>query len=249
MSLSKIIKTHRVHLEAVAASQSGSDLGAPESDGALAVETGEDAGFQLTVPCEEETTSPEQQIENARLEAEALIQEAQLESERVFNAAQEDGFAAGWQEGIAQGQAEAQSQIELIRRLADELRRAKARLAAECEQEVVGLALAIAQKIVRSQAAVDRELVSRVVEAATQSMAAQDIVRIAVNSADLETISRYWSEDHDPSYREHGLELIADERVEVGGCLITTKRGTIDARLDVQISEIERAFDAAAESR
>ncbi|MCL5256738.1 MAG: FliH/SctL family protein [Chloroflexi bacterium] len=247
MSSSRIIKTHRVQLQMVTADTSGGEPQAPES-GNLEPIGPVDSDFQLDGSAGQETLDWAHQVENAKLEAEAIIREAELESERVFQAAQEEGYAAGWREGVAQGQAEAQSQIELMRRLADELRRAKAQLAAECEQEVVNLALAIAQKIVRVQASVDRELVTRVVEAATQGIATQDIVRIAVNPTDLETISGYWSEEHDPGYREHGLEFTADERVEVGGCVVTTKRGTIDAKLEVQISEIERAFNAAAES-
>ncbi len=44
----------------------------------------------------------------------------------------------------------------------------------------------------------------------------------------------------------HAVELLADERVELGGCLIETGGGTLDGRLETQLKRLRDTLLGAA---
>ena len=67
----------------------------------------------------------------------------------------------------------------------------------------------------------------------------KDSVIVKVNPDDLELINSI-SDDSSLSLKDFKrLEFKEDGHVERGGCIVETNSGTIDARLSVQLEEIE----------
>jgi flagellar assembly protein FliH len=233
--LSSIIKTGRVHIE--------STLIDSVEDFGFSV-----AGEEFLIPGVCSGPTVDELLEQAEEESRCIVDKAHLEAVRIKEIANERGFEEGREVGLADGLAEAREQVEILTQMVDELQSIRQQIIANSEQAVVVLALAVAEKILRCQVGIDKEVVTRVVEAATKNLLAQDIVRISVSPEDLEKVSNYWSEEHDPNFRDHGLEINGDKRIQRGGCVVTTRRGTIDAQMDVQLSEIERSFSAAVDA-
>jgi flagellar biosynthesis/type III secretory pathway protein FliH len=42
-------------------------------------------------------------------------------------------------------------------------------------------------------------------------------------------------------------DLVADKQIERGGCLIESGGGTVDARLEKRLTQVERAFETLGE--
>jgi flagellar assembly protein FliH len=201
----------------------------------------------LPAPDEAETSAqnaqaPAHACETARQEAEALLNQAKEEAAQIRRLAYNEGYNAGLAQGKAEAEAQARIHLQAIRATLADLQALKTKILADAEPQLVNLALAIAESVLHHTVEINPRVVTYILKAAIQKVHARDILRIAVNPRDHETILRYWSEFHDPEFRQHGLEIVADDEVSPGGVVVHTSFGRIDGRIEVQLEEIEEAF-------
>ena len=107
------------------------------------------------------------------------------------------------------------------------------------EQEVVRLALAVAARILRREAQMDPLLLTGAVRVALGQLAATSEMRLRVpaREADLwkETMALMPKLAVKP-------QVVADESMLLGECVIESKVGTVDLGIRSQLNEIERGF-------
>lgn len=117
---------------------------------------------------------------------------------------------------------------------------------AQVEQEVVKLALAIAARVLHREALMDPLLLSGAVRVALGQLADTTAVRLKVPAAEQEL----WSEMLRlmPNLPLHP-EVIADDMLNAGDCLLETRLGTVDFGVRSQLAEIERGFFDLLEQR
>jgi flagellar biosynthesis/type III secretory pathway protein FliH len=173
---------------------------------------------------------------DAELEASAQVQ-AQIEA--AFN------------KGLEQGRVEAASaRQEKIERAADALKTAVDALThirqqdlARMQTETVRLAMAVARKIIGSQAE-QGGVVERVVKAAMDKVSDPRQLTVKLNPDDMDTIDdckrQLFPADDDSAV----MRLEADPAIERGGCIIETILGDVDARIGQQIRIIEELLSA-----
>ena len=152
------------------------------------------------------------------------------------------------EDGLADGLAEAGERIgsalaclaaaeAAIRELEDEFLRA-------AERSAVELAIAIAEKIVGGTVEARPEKVLDVVGGALLRTAARHRLVIEVNPDDLELVS----ENAEGLAAKLGgvqrLDVVAERRIERGGCIVRTEEGEIDAQIEEQLA---RAGEIAAD--
>lgn len=182
---------------------------------------------------------------SAEERAALIIQRAREEAESL----REEARRAGLEEGRGQGALDARSEVqeaarpilELMRRAADEVAASRAGAIAGARDGLLKLAVQIAEKIIRAEARIDRHMAARAVADALGVLAGHLRLLVHLNPVDLDVA--YGLE---PEFRRHLgpsvlLELIGDEAVEPGGCLVETSAGTVDARLTTQLDEVAAA--------
>ncbi|HRO60400.1 MAG TPA: FliH/SctL family protein, partial [Burkholderiaceae bacterium] len=158
-------------------------------------------------------------------------------------AGHETGFAQGYERGIAQAaeqaaakQREAQiragaSLATRIDSLSDALAARFAELEAETADELVALALELAQQALRSSLAIRPEAIVDVVrEALAALLDERSRVRVHLNPADAELVRAALAEQTD----EPGREIVCDPAITPGGCRIETPRAEIDAQVQTR---------------
>jgi flagellar assembly protein FliH len=175
--------------------------------------------------------------------------EARAAAEEARRKAEEEGRARGFDEGKAQGfvagdAAGRQAHEGKIREwdglLASALRERRQALGdlEEVLVDLVGVALA---KCLRKEAV---ERPAMVVEMAAHALErAQDRVRLRIhlNPEDVERV--HVEKDRlQLSVGTGALELVADGRVEKGGCLVETEAGSVDARLGTLVTQTQDAL-------
>jgi flagellar assembly protein FliH len=163
-------------------------------------------------------------------------------SAHLEKAAYENGFRQGEKAGkeITEKKVEA-----VMRRYADtilEIAKVKPTLYVQAEREVVKLALEVAKKVVHREVQVDREIIQTLVRVALSHVAAKSAVTIHLNPADYSFMLEHRASMARPAENEREIVLLADKSIERGGCLIETECGDIDARIEEEFSEVERAF-------
>lgn len=192
------------------------------------------------------TASPEDQaksiVEQARKEAETIILAAREEAEGIKASAYQEGYETGYKEteevraALADRLAQAE---EDVNKQLDEFW-------ASLEPEVLKLGVEIARRIVQHEISEDQEFVLDTVKTGLHQLRDRQDLRLHVNPADYEFVRERREEIMSSCDGMRGLEIVDDRRVDQGGCLIESDNGHLDARIETQLNEVERALLVAA---
>lgn len=165
----------------------------------------------------------------ARAEARVALLKAEAEQEKdiLFAMSVEQGRAEGlnqWNDAL----------VEVWRRRDDFL--------SQHEPELVKLAVAIAKKIVGHLVQNDSEVVIQTVREALKAARSAHRVTVKVNPADEGMVQERVS-----SFRAVNIEIgefviVGHSSVGVGGCIVESELGIIDARITTQLDSIEKAL-------
>lgn len=147
----------------------------------------------------------------------------------------------------ARVEARGEWEAELAERVADE----RARVSRACEQfgkertryfagveaEVVKLALAVAERVLHREARLDPLLLTATVRVALEKVAADSSTVLRVPVAELEMWRGVFAKD-----AESAVQLVGDEHLGAGECVLDTNVGKVELGVSAQLSEIERGF-------
>ncbi len=194
-------------------------------------------------PNEEEAEHPASAVEAAEARAREILAEAEERAAAITR----DAMARGYADGRAEGLRAAEDQCrEHLERLAELARRAsvdRESMVRSAEQELATLALEIASKVIRREVASDPTIVLSMVESAIEKVGTTDSVRILVNPEDADLVREKWLELRGAVAFESNWEVVGDGHVDRGGCIIETKSGMVDSRIEAQLAEIVTAFE------
>jgi len=157
----------------------------------------------------------------------------------------DDGYRDGYDKGAAEAKAEQARQTERqAQEFAQLLASAQQALAGQiegAEDAIVEIAFAAVCKLL-GEGALSEAAARGLVREAMRGVLAKEGLVVRVSSADHALLA--------PS-PEPRVEVVADERVAFGGCIIETAGGTLDARLEIQLRQLldtlTRARHAQAE--
>ncbi len=162
------------------------------------------------------------QAEQISTRVEMARNEAKVEARRDWESELEDRIVA---------------ERALILKIDEEFRRERTKYFAGVESEVVKLALAIAARVLHREAKLDPLLLSGVVRVALEKVAEDSTTVLHVPASELEMWQRVFVID-----AESSLQLVSDERLGPGECVLNTNVGKVELGVSAQLEEIERGF-------
>lgn len=196
-------------------------------------------------------------IDNAYKESERIINEAlsrSLDISREIEKESEEkgykaGFDKGYQEGKEKGYEDAYKKIlsegryalEIFRKISDELAYAKERFSDDFPKIVLHLTLVAIKTILMTNSIKDEELIVRVLKDAMEKVREFKIVKIRVNSQDIETIKKFFQIPPE-------IEIIPDPSVERGDVKIEMREGYFDSSIKWREKIIEETLRSELES-
>ena len=168
-------------------------------------------------------------------------------SEDQIRAREEAARQAGWEKGRQEGElqvwGEYQKKVEAERATVtaavSDFAKERESYFSRVEGEVVGLALAIARKILHREAQVDPLLLAGVVRVALEKVAIGTRVRLRVPPDQVQAWQEFFAQ-HPGSPTVP--ELMGDDALGPGHCLLETELGSTDLTLETQLKEIEQGF-------
>jgi len=172
----------------------------------------------------------------AYVDSQKLIDAAHREAERIVAEAQQE-FERQRQKGYEQGIHEGQQQIAL--RILETVDQSVEYLS-QLEQQVVDLVFKSLQKVVGDMG--ERDLVVKVVRHALAVVRTQPQVTVRVAQNEVEMVQSRLSEILSDYPGISFLEVVGDSRLALGGCLLETEMGVVDASIDVQLETIRKAL-------
>ena len=152
-------------------------------------------------------------------------------------AGQRQGFEEGRQEGTQAGLAEIQGILQAADVFAA-AERAKVEALAAAREEIVELALAIAEKLVHKEITGDGDYLPRLVSDALARLGESKpvTVRISAQHPGLPESMAALEELAD------GIQVQIDEGLAPGDCVVESESGLLDGRLSVRLRNIRQAL-------
>lgn len=165
---------------------------------------------------------------------------------RRFLSDAEQKMRATYQQGVQEGQASAQhemsAQLEAMNlrmaRSIEELSGLRQRYRHEAEEDVVGLALAIARRILHRELTVAPDALLGLVKAALDKIEAREVHRVRIRPEDAAMVKQFLEKMGLPQR----VEVISDPGLERGAVILDSSRGALDASVETQLAEIERGL-------
>lgn len=162
------------------------------------------------------------------------IQQLEQRVQEARNEAYSSGVAAGSQQAADQ----LKPVLATFGSLIQELSHVKRQFRHEAEASTVGLALAIARRVLYREIAADPEAILGLVKAAFDKCNARETHTLSVSSADFAVVQEFAPSLGFPP----GMQIKSDPKLPRGSVIFETSRGDLDASIDTQLLEIERGF-------
>ena len=193
-------------------------------------------------------------VETIRLQAAKMLTDAHQEAAKIRQQAVIDGRAEGQRAGMTESQQliekrsteiaaqktaeQLRTSLPALQASVDALKVERDRWLATWETGAIRLSVAIAEKILHSEISHQPDRVGKLVAEALQLVAGNPHVKIRMHPADMQVLRDV---NHEVVQRLAALgeaAVTADEHMSRGGCLIETKHGIVDARLETQLARI-----------
>ncbi len=185
-------------------------------------------------------------VQEAQEKAKSILQEAHREGQAIKEQAFQDGYKEGLQNGKKEGLSEIEKQfasfLEELKGLIEQTLTERKRIIKELEPQVVDLSLKIAEKILRREASSYEDMIFEQVEMALNKLNDRTKITLRANRMDVGRLNSYRDRIMALQDDIKELEIVEDLRVEEGGCIIESASGTVDGRINTQLSEIGRSF-------
>ncbi len=164
-------------------------------------------------------------INEAKAKAEAIIAGAQ----KAFDEERKKGFAKGEEEGKA----------KLAEHMMESISKSIHNLEA-FEEQVIDIVMKALTRILGEMD--DKEKITRVVKQSLALVRNQKRVALKVNPSDARILEAEVDEVLKSFPGIGYIDVIADNRIPVGSCMLETDIGVVDARLDVQVEAIRKSL-------
>lgn len=177
-------------------------------------------------------------LREAREEAARIIAQAEKDKEMIEQAAKEKGLQFAQGKIDAEVAAQVNQMREELYRTIEQIAGLNAEITAGAEVQLVELSLEIAKKIVGREVSIDREIALTLVKVSLKRLNNRATAQVHLSPDDFAFV-----QTHREKLDFHGsLEIIEDRSISVGGCLIRTETGDIDARIESQFDEISHGL-------
>ena len=189
-----------------------------------------------------EPSTPPAREEPARIVAQAVAEADRLRAE---------AHATGYAEGRAAGHEEGAAEVARLARALGEavagIEALRGEVVEAIERDALDLGLHLAAKVVSGVAELRGELISEAVRGALARVSERRRIAVLVNPADVDLVKGAIAEQTAASGVEH-CEVRSDERVAMGGAIVATEEGEVDASVWTQLERAREVVEASLAS-
>jgi type III secretion system HrpE/YscL family protein len=172
-------------------------------------------------------------VAQARSQAAEIVANAEREKEAIAEESRTHGYSEGlykWNETLA------------------EAWRARDRYFTGNEAELVKLAVTIARKIVGDCSRTDPGALLHTAREAIRAVRNERKIRLRVRATDEAFVRQRIAELQAVSAETCEIAVVVDDTITLGGCLVESDVGTIDAQFSTQLASLERLLLRGVES-
>ncbi|MEW4454324.1 FliH/SctL family protein [Bremerella sp. JC817] len=189
-------------------------------------------------------------LNSVKLKAAELVKQAQEQAKQIRAQAEQQGRQAAEEKARQSMKVEVDQQaatlLPALRTLVQELTTARQAWLNQWEQVGLQVAVAIAEKIIRREVAADPQVSATLVRESLQLASGCGEIHVRLNPQDLSSMQSGEAMLCDELKKLAPAQIIADSSITRGGCIVETKFGSIDNRIETQLSRIAEELGGAA---
>ncbi|MFF2448094.1 FliH/SctL family protein [Neobacillus sp. NPDC058068] len=164
----------------------------------------------------------------------------QLEEEK--RRGYQEGYQNGFEEGTEHAKLQNREIIEQASAILEQAFQEKQAVIQEAEPFVIELSVEIAKKILQQELQLNQEALLPMIKQSLSSVYETTSLTISVAPADFAFVQKQREQLLSVVNGKIEIKIVPDYSVLQGGCMIHTSSGSVDARIDVQLSEIKKAL-------
>jgi flagellar assembly protein FliH len=196
------------------------------------------------------------ELEKRVREVERKLTQERLAGKRALSENYEkgkaEGFAAGEKSGYDKAKAVFDAEIaknkETLAKYIKQMEDTKKTMINDLEHILLRFCVELTKKIVSCELTTNKEIITATIKRALAMIADRENIVIRVSPGDMETASGDKDFLSSVTERLENVRIEEDARIGKGGCIIESNSGLVDARLGVQIEEVDELVEKAWES-
>jgi flagellar assembly protein FliH len=181
-------------------------------------------------------------VGTVRSEAAKIIADARREAAQIKDRAQAEGREAALQAALTTLRSRLDQQLGSVlaamQKAAEELKHARQAWQRHWEARAIGLAAAIAKRIVRRELADRPEITLEWIREALELAAGAGDVILRLNPQDLAALGDRTERIAKELSRLGTVKIVADHQISAGGCKVETQFGSLDQQVESQLARI-----------
>lgn len=166
-------------------------------------------------------------VAQAHDEAQRIVSEARQKAQEILDSAREEGYRSGaaqWYEVLG------------------DARRSRDNYLTANETALLKLAVRIAERLIGEELRTVPESIAGIVNEALRSVRRAKSLAVQVHPADVAFLKERLSTLGTPAAAAREIEIVPNASLSRGDCIVESDIGIIDARLEVQLNNMERAL-------
>jgi len=185
--------------------------------------------------------------ENQRAEALQRQHEHEQALSKAFEQAKQKGFVQGMEEAKAMAKKSVAEHVERLLDMMSSLDKAKENFLESAEDAVIEIAYTAVCRLM-GESASSRNAIIGIVNQALAQASARSSLLVRLNPQDIELIEQA-GDSNDAAMIDQKAIWQADASIALGGCIVESDTGMLDARLEVQLDRLRQALLLARKSR
>jgi flagellar assembly protein FliH len=157
---------------------------------------------------------------------------------RLEKEAYEKGFEQGQRDGLALEKRQMEEKGRQLEKIMAEINGFKARLYSEGEQDLLKLCTLAAKTIIRQEVRTHPGIIGNTIRATLEYLVDKSMICIHISPDDMDEVRRVLP-DLSSLTRGGKFQLMEDNAIKAGGCIIETGFGRINATIEDQLAMLE----------
>jgi flagellar assembly protein FliH len=179
-------------------------------------------------------------IANAREEAEVIKQGATRESNHIKEKICQEAYEEGKKRAQVEAEAEWQKVKQQVQDILEDAKQEKLAMFRSSESDMINLIIAIAEKVIAGELQTNHNIIINVVREALQYLDQSGNINVYVNPQEIDSILEAINKGDFTNIGNGttNLEVKADERILIGGAILESEAGIVDARIETRTNNV-----------
>ncbi|MGQ9454280.1 MAG: FliH/SctL family protein [Armatimonadota bacterium] len=182
--------------------------------------------------------NPSDPVEQARREAEQILDHARKQVKSIVEIARFEGYSAG----VRKAAEDSAELLQEIQRVLQDVIATRDAILEDLEPVLLKLIVECVEKITRHEIKTDSRVVERTIKACLRRVRSSGEIWVRVNPVDVDRVKAIRDELLAVADTARELVISADRRVDVGGCIVESPSGNFDARISTQLKRVRESL-------